>query len=104
MHGSDAFKDLEVPQLDSHVCRAGCEQFASMVKRDVLHRIRVALQCAFKVSALIVPHLEDNVFMHLHQRNPQHIQEHTCCKVQEWATHICLKLNLFATLSMVPKC
>lgn len=74
MHGSDAFKDLEVPQLDSHVCRAGCEQFAILVKRDVLHRICVALQCAFKVSCLIVPHLEDSVFMHLLQRNLQYIK------------------------------
>lgn len=32
MHGPDALKALEIPQLDSHVCRAGRKQFASLVK------------------------------------------------------------------------
>lgn len=37
MHGPDALKALEVPQLDGHVCGAGREQFACVVKGDVLH-------------------------------------------------------------------
>lgn len=57
MHGSDALKALEVPQLDGHVCRAGGQQLASLVKGDVLDRVSVALQRPLKVSCLIVPHL-----------------------------------------------
>lgn len=68
MHGSDALKALEIPQLDSHVCRAGCKQFSSLVKRDILYRVCVALQCAFKISCLIIPHLEDDRFTHLLNR------------------------------------
>lgn len=63
MHGSDAFKALEIPQLDSHVCRAGCKQFSSLVKRDILYRVRMTLQCAFKISCLIIPHLQDKTFV-----------------------------------------
>lgn len=32
MHGPDALEALEVPQLDSHVCRARSKQFAGLVK------------------------------------------------------------------------
>lgn len=63
MHGSDAFKALEIPQLDSHVCGAGCKQLSSLVKRDILYRVRVALQCAFKISRLVIPHLQDKTFI-----------------------------------------
>lgn len=63
MHGSDAFKALEIPQLDSHVCGAGCKQLPSLVKRDILYRVRVALQCAFKISRLVIPHLQDKTFI-----------------------------------------
>lgn len=69
MHGSDALKALEIPQLDSHVCRAGCKQFSSLVKRDILYRVRVALQCAFKISRLVIPHLQDKTFIRFASRS-----------------------------------
>lgn len=59
MHGPDALEALEVPQLDGHVCGAGSEQFAGLVEGNVLHRVCVALQCALKVSRLVVPNLQD---------------------------------------------
>lgn len=65
MHGSDAFKALEIPQLDSHVRRAGRKQLSSLVKRDILYRVRVALQRALKISRLVVPHLHDKTFTRL---------------------------------------
>lgn len=57
MHSSDAFKALEIPQLNGHISRTGGQQFASVVKRNILHRVCMTLKGSFKVSRLIIPHL-----------------------------------------------
>ena len=76
MHGADALKALEVPEFDGHVGGAGCQQLASVVEGDVLHRICVSLQCPLKIPRLIVPHLGERGELALQPNIALH-SEHT---------------------------
>lgn len=57
MHGSDTLKSLEIPQLNGHVCRTGGQELATVVERNILHRVCVALQGSFKITRLVIPYL-----------------------------------------------